>query len=139
MNKFYSILNQLAIGDRVVVPKSSFNFIQHHAIYLGFYSGNHWFIENKENVGVRTVTADAFFSGVTQITRTERFKPRPNYSRIDLVQYAMSKLHTPYHLTNYNCESFANDVQYHRIESRQANVGVGLLAIAGIAFVIGQL
>lgn len=131
MRKFYSILNQLQCGDRIVVPKSAWEVIQHHAIYLGYENGNHYIIENKNGIGVRVVTSEVFFENVSDITRTEKFYPTSNYSRNDLMQYALNKRGTEYDLWNYNCEHFANDVRTGRVSSKQVNnayAGMGLVA-----------
>lgn len=135
MNKFYNYLLQLNPGDRVVVPKSSINWVQHHAIYLGCDEyGRHLLIENKDGIGVRVVTAETFFIGVTKITRTQKFTPRPGYSRQDLVNYALSKRGRKYHLMTYNCEHFANEVQNRVVKSQQVNVGFGV--VAGFALLL---
>ena len=81
MRKFLPMLMALKIGDRVVVPKSNLNMIQHHAIYIGTLNGRHRFIENKEGVGVRIINADVFFTGVNHITRIVKFIPKANYSK----------------------------------------------------------
>ncbi len=135
MNKFYQILYSLKPGDRVVVPKSYLNVIQHHAIYIGFENGQHWFIENKEIHGVRIVNASTFFSGVDKITRIISFIPKLEYNRTDLINYALSKKGRRYHLTNYNCEHFANEVQHRVLKSKQADTGVGV-ALFGLALLL---
>lgn len=134
MKKYFNVLNKLKLGDRIVVPKSSIRWVQHHAIYLGFQNGEHWFIENKEMVGVRVVSAKEFFNDVIQVTRIERFKPKSNYGRQDLVRYALSLKGKSYKLFGYNCESFANQVQYGVVKSRQAETGI---AIGIVAVVLG--
>ncbi len=139
MMKFYSILNQLTIGDMVIVPKSAFNLVQHHAIYLGYYDGHYWFIENKEGLGVRKVTEEAFFKNVVKITRIERFQPRLNYNREDLVRHALSKIGTKYHLIRYNCEHFANEVQHGLVKSSQVNVALGIGTLAGFILLAGVI
>lgn len=136
MKGYNNIINSLQVGDRIVVPKSSIRWVQHHAIYLGFQNGYHWFIENQEGVGVRTITAEQFFSGVLDVTRVERFKPSLNYTRGDLVQFALSKRGTKYSLLGYNCESFANQVQYGSVKSTQADTGLALGAVAALALLI---
>ncbi|MEZ4721947.1 MAG: hypothetical protein R2813_08745 [Flavobacteriales bacterium] len=125
-------MERLELGDRIVVPKSSIRLVQHHAIYLGWNNGHHWFIENKEGVGVRTITAEQFFNRVLEVTRIVRFRPTLNYTREDLVRFALSRRGRKYDLLDYNCESFANEVQYRRVESQQAKTGVtlGLSALA---------
>ncbi|MDX5431337.1 MAG: hypothetical protein LPK49_09875 [Bacteroidota bacterium] len=126
MKNYQSIVSRLKPGDRVVVPKSSIRWVQHHAIYLVWNNGHHWFIENKEGVGVRTITAEQFFKGVLEVTHVVRFRPRWNYSREDLVRFALSKRGRKYDLLAYNCESFANEVQHRKVESQQAKTGVTL-------------
>ena len=131
---------RLKPGDRVVMPKSALGMVQHHGIYMGRWSGHHWFIENKEGVGVRLVKADSFFSGVEKITRIIRFIPKTNYRRIDLFNYALTLRGRAYNLVSYNCEHLANQIQYRVVKSTQSDTGVrlalfglGLLLIGGIA------
>lgn len=131
---------KLEIGDRIVVPKSAWDLIQHHAIYLGNWNNQYWFIENKEGYGVRIVNADVFFAGVNKVTRINKFTPRYNYSRNDLYNYALTKQGRRYELLSYNCEHLCNELQYHVVKSKQADTGIGLtlfglglLLISGIA------
>lgn len=126
----------LQIGDRIVVPKSSFNMVQHHAIFMGYESGQFWFIENKENIGVRIINAETFFSDVSKITRIVRFIPKYGYTRNDLYRKALSMVGRPYHLTKYNCESFANELQYGVVESKQAKTGAMLVVFLGLLFIV---
>ncbi|MEO6302279.1 MAG: lecithin retinol acyltransferase family protein [Bacteroidia bacterium] len=135
MRKFLHTLNSLRPGDRIVVPKSYLRMVQHHAIYLGFEKGQHWIIENKEVFGVRVVSAATFLAGVDEITRIDPFYPKNGYSRNDLVRYALSKKGRRYHLTNYNCEHFANEIQYRVVQSKQADTGVGI-ALFGLAVLL---
>lgn len=137
MYKHLQTLQSLKTGDRIIVPKSSLNLVQHHAIYLGFQNGQHLIIENKEGVGVRVISADNFFIGVNKITGIKRFMPSSNYTRDDLYKRAISKRGTKYHLTNYNCETFCNDIQHLKRESVQANIGIGLGILAGLALLAG--
>lgn len=125
----------LKVGDRVVVPKSTLDLVQHHAIYLGYWKNQYWFIENKETIGVRLVSADVFFYGVEKITRIVRFIPRANYSRNDLYHYALSLRGRAYNLISYNCEHLANQIQNRVIKSKQSDTGVGL-AILGLGLML---
>lgn len=136
MKKFYPILLTLKIGDRLVVPKSTLNLVQHHAIYLGFQNGRFWIIENKDGIGVRVVDSDVFFADVNIITRVERFISRSGYSRNDLAIYALSKKGKSYSLLHYNCETFCNDIQHHVPKSDQAETGLAISAFAGIAILL---
>lgn len=127
-------------ADRIVVPKSGLRIVQHHAVYLG---QNHFGVdliaENKIGFGVRLVTADDFFKDVIEITRIERFNGS-NYERKLAVQKALDKLGQPYHLIDYNCQHFANEIQYNLIKSDQVDeLFEGLKVAAGVALVIGLL
>lgn len=124
----WKMLN-LKPGDRIVVPKSGLRLIQHHAIYLGQnHQGQHLIAENKIGIGVRVVTAEEFFRDVIEVTHIERFAGS-NSERKTAVQKALSKLGLPYNLINYNCQHFANDVQYGRVQSEQVEKGFVLTVI----------
>ncbi len=139
MEKYLLLIAQynLKVGDRVVIPKSLADLIQHHAIYIGYIDGDYWFIENKDGFGVRTITAREFFNDVKKITRIERFEPRWNYSRSDLVSFALTLRGQKYDLLSYNCEDFCNQVQYGKIESKQVSfaVGVGVFLLLAVAII----
>jgi len=125
----YKNLN-LEPADRIVVPKSLIGLIQHHAIFLGKNEqGNDLIAENKIGFGVIIVTAEAFFKDVTKVTRIIKFNGS-KYQRKIAVQNALSKAGQPYDLIDYNCEHFANDVQYGKAESDQADTARSLLKIA---------
>lgn len=118
MNNYIAKYN-LRPGDRIVVPKSGLRIIEHHALYLGQnYKGVDLIAENKIGFGVRLVTADDFFKDVIEVTRIEKFKGN-NYQRKRAVQRALEKLGQPYRLIDYNCQHFANEIQYGIVESKQ--------------------
>lgn len=120
-------------GDRLVVPKSGLRLVQHHALYLGQnHQGVDLIAENKIGFGVRLITAGEFFKDVIEITRIEKFKGN-NYDRKPAVQKALQKLGQPYHLINYNCQHFANEIQYGKIECDQ--VSNAFVALAAILFI----
>jgi uncharacterized protein YycO len=123
-------------ADKVVVPKSNWRVVQHHAIYLGQDDyGRHWMVENTIGIGVRLIEASAFFNGVLEITRIERFTGTP-YERKVAVQRALAKVGQPYNLINYNCEHFASEVQTGRSVSRQVANGVGIAAGVALLFML---
>lgn len=129
----------LQVGDRVIVPKSLLDIIQHHAIYVGLRNGDHWFVENKENIGVRLITARDFFNETEKITSVIRFTPTVQHSRSSLVQKGLRMIGKSYHLLNYNCESFANELQGGRVLSKQVenwrtvfSIAAGLLLMSFI-------
>jgi hypothetical protein len=135
-NRFTSILDLLEPADRIVVPKSGIKLIQHHAIYTGFRLGHHWFLENKDFIGVREVMADVFFQDVQEVTRVEPYSNAHRVSREQAVAYGRSLIGRNYNLAFFNCEHLANAVQKGRPESKQvqnAVLGTGLLVVgAGI-------
>ncbi len=124
-------------ADRIVVPKSGLRIVQHHALYLGQnHLGVDLIAENKIGFGVRLVTATDFFKDVIEVTRIEKFNGT-NYQRKIAVQKALNKLGQPYHLIDYNCQHFVNEIQYGRIESEQVKnslIACGLLLVFGIFF-----
>lgn len=121
-------------GDRVVVPKSQWQLVQHHALYLGYDDfGNHYMCENVIGLGVKLTRVEQFFNGVSKVTRIERYSGSNDERKI-LVQNALSKLGLPYNLINYNCESFVNDVLISKKHSKQVGNALGFL---GLALLIG--
>ena len=139
MNKFYNTLISLKIGDRIVVPKSHLDLIQHHAIFLGYEKGHYWFIENKEGIGVRIVNATIFFYDVLKITRIVPFIPKAGYTRNDLVKDALSKVGKKYELARYNCEHLASELQHKVVRSLQANTGIFIAVSLVFLLIIGVL
>jgi hypothetical protein len=124
-------------ADRIVVPKSGLRIVQHHALYLGQnHLGVGLIAENKIGFGVRLVTAADFFKDVIEVTRIEKFNGT-NYQRKIAVQKALNKLGQPYHLIDYNCQHFANEIQYNLIISDQVDrLFEGLKVAAGVAIAI---
>jgi Permuted papain-like amidase enzyme, YaeF/YiiX, C92 family len=127
-------------ADRIVVPKSELRVIQHHAIYLGQNNqGVDLIAENKIGHGVRLITGDDFFGNQIEITRVERFTGT-NYERQIAVQKALQKLGKPYDLINYNCESFASEIQTGVPHSKQVEtIYEGVAVAAGFTFLFGLL
>ena len=126
MNRELQLIKQFNLepGDRIVVPKSLFGIIKHHALYLGYNDlGEHLICENMIGVGVRLIRVNDFFKDVISVTRIEKFQGN-NFERRKLVEKALSKLGKPYSLINYNCESFCNDVQHNVIKSDQVSKGL---------------
>ena len=140
MNISLQLVNQLKLqpGDRVVVPKSNFKLVQHHALYLGYDDwGTHYMCENVIGEGVKLTTVSEFFNGVKEVTRIEKYTGN-NYERKTIVQNALSKLGKPYNLINYNCESFVNDVLIKKPQSNQVANTFGLLAIVALIGLIAK-
>lgn len=119
-------------ADRLVVPKSNFRIIEHHAIYLGQdHRGVDLIAENKIGIGVRILSADDFFKDVIEITRIEKF-PGNNAERKKAIQHALLKEGLPYNLINYNCQHFANEIQHRNIRSEQVDAFADGLRMAAV-------
>lgn len=131
MEKEFQLVDNLNLkpGDRIVVPKSGAQLIQHHALYLGFdNNGNHFICENVIGEGVKLTRVCVFFNGTNRITRIEKFNGE-NIDRKKVVQDALTKLGQPYNLINYNCESFVNEVLLQKRHSKQVQNAFGLLGL----------
>jgi hypothetical protein len=133
----HPIVSKLGLmpADRIVVPKSGFRVVQHHAVYLGQNQrGQDLIAENKIGFGVRLITADEFFKDVIEVTRIERFNGS-NYERNKAVEKAISLKGKHYDLFSFNCEHYANTVQHKNSHSSQVKKGVGIVA----AFFLGAI
>lgn len=130
--------HNLKPADRIIVPKSGLEIVQHHAIYLGQNKyGEHLIIENKIGYGVRVVTIDVFLKNVSVITDIKKFKGS-NYDRKIAIERALKNHGQPYDLINFNCEHFSNKVQHNVVESFQINRFLaGLMFI--FVFVLGLM
>lgn len=127
---------KLKPADRIVVPKSSFRIVQHHVIYLGCdHYGRHVIAENVVGNCVRIVSVDEFFANNPTVTRIVRFLG-DGQRRKGAVQRALRKVGAPYNLINYNCEHFANEVQYGRSFSLQVGKAILILFAFVFAFII---
>jgi hypothetical protein len=131
MNKLLQTKN-LIPADRIVVPKSSLSLVQHHAIYLGKDQfGRDLIAENVFGQRVQITPLDQFIQKNPIITRIESFKGN-NPERRDSVEYALKLMGKPYHLINFNCEHFANEVQHKVSFSPQIRIGVSVLLFIGL-------
>ena len=67
-------LNNPRPGDRLVLPKSEWNLIQHHVIYIGIdANGNRLYIENFAGKGVQLENEKHLFRDGYYVTRIEPF------------------------------------------------------------------
>ncbi|MDX2001492.1 MAG: lecithin retinol acyltransferase family protein [Chitinophagales bacterium] len=121
-------------GDRIIEPKSGWNIIQHHSIYLGQDQYGHDLItENNAGYGVRIVTANEYFKTVSRINKIEKFKGS-NLDRKAMVQNVLRSVGRPYDLISYNCEHFANEILTGHSTSTQVQgvLGIGILLLVGL-------
>lgn len=137
MNNELNIILSLGLEpvDRIIVPKSDFDLIQHFAIYLGSdVYGNHYISENVIGKGVVLTRVNDFFSSNPKITRIEKFEGTAKQRRV-IVDRALTKICAPYSLISYNCEHYVNDLCTGELLSRQMNIAailLGLLILIGI-------
>jgi Lecithin retinol acyltransferase len=121
-------------GDRVVVPKSWFGIVQHHAIY----DGKGHFYENKAGFGVVRTPYQDFFRDVESVTEIRRFQGDRFQLQTALAR-AENLVGKRYHLKDFNCEHFADFVQYGRARSKQVETVLGISALVFTVWAINKL
>jgi uncharacterized protein YycO len=123
-------------ADRIVENITGLGISKHHAIYLGRDpTGTEWIVENFMGQGVRLVTAAAHFSRGNLVHRIERFSGTQQQRKC-AVQWALQQVGRPYHLIQFNCEHFAEQVQTGRPRNRQVEwVWIGLAVLVIIQLV----
>jgi hypothetical protein len=138
MNKYVNQYN-LRTGDEIIVPKSTFNIIQHHALYLGIdENGTAWIIENVINIGVRLISTDDFFKINPTINEIRTYHGSQQ-DRHKLIERALNKVGTAYDLFNYNCQHFTSDLLRDEAESKQVQKSLaGLVLFFLIGLAIGK-
>lgn len=117
-------------ADRVVIPKSSLNLVQHHGIYAGRdILGQDWFLENNCKNGVQYSSSEDFFNDVS----VDKIEVRPfhggNQERQAVLEKAKSKIGKRYNLFIYNCEHYCNEVQFGKVRSIQIIVAIIVAAL----------
>lgn len=133
MGKLYSendLVNHynLKPADRIVVPKSGFQLVQHHALYLGSDEyGQHWISENRVGEGVVATRARDFFRENPRVTRIERHAGSYEVRKA-VVQRALRDHGMPYNLITFNCEHHVNKALKGRAHSPQVGNVLGVMA-----------
>jgi len=126
----YASIYNLQPADRIVTPLFKTEITQHHAIYLGFNElGQELIAENHINDGVRIITAVQFLGENPKLTRIQKFQGN-SFQRNLAVNKAASLIGTTYDLFHYNCEHYAEEIQYGIARSKQVNnflMGIGIL------------
>lgn len=129
MNNF-----NLLPGDRVIVPKSLLGLVQHHAIY----DGNGHFYENKAGFGVVRTPFRDFFKDVEAVTEIRQFRGSDVQLHTALAR-AENLLGKRYHLADFNCEHFADLIQFGRPRSKQVETVAGIGLFAFLVWAASQL
>lgn len=111
--------HNLKPGDRIIVPKSDWDVVQHHVIYRGVdYAGRHIISENKDAIGVRRIYLYDLISTSSKITSINPFKGT-EYERQLALKRADEKLGEKYILFSFNCEHYCDYVQHGKSSSKQ--------------------
>ncbi len=125
----YASKHNLTPADRIVCPWLQTGLTKHHAIYLGYNEfGQELIAENHLNNGVQIVTTQQFELRNPVITRIEKFQGN-YFQRNKAVRTAIDLKGMTYDLFTYNCEHYANQVQYGASKSTQVT---NFLVIAGL-------
>lgn len=131
MVKQLQLLNALSPMDVIVAKKRKGlgRILDHYIIYLG----NNEFIGNLEK-GVKFLSVSELQTLLMDYEPVKIRKFNGNSSEVFYArQRALSKLGSIYSLLGFNCEHFANWVQYGKETSKQvqnvAFIGFGLLAL----------
>jgi len=115
----------LAPGDVLIVPKSALNIVKHMVVFWGYdNTGLDFYLENNQLLGVRYLTGEEV-TNIYHIIAIRKFTGSEQ-ERLMAIQRAESLIGRAYNLTNFNCEHYANYVQYGTSFSNQINAGVAL-------------
>ncbi|MEZ5196375.1 MAG: hypothetical protein R2764_08245 [Bacteroidales bacterium] len=133
--------NNLLPADVIVVGKKNINLLDHYVIYMGEDNGNHWFIANIIDKGVTWLSeSDVQEYIIRYAPKGLRRFPHGIERRREAVELAINKVGEGYNLITYNCEHFANEVQFRKAESKQVDdVAKGLLTVTVSALLIGGI
>ncbi|MEQ8626044.1 lecithin retinol acyltransferase family protein [Ekhidna sp.] len=132
-------LNDLRPGDAIKAKKIGWEILDHYAVYVGQDDFNrHYFMANSMKDGVRYYSEDE----VEELLR--EFAPRQirkfhgdEAERKHAVLRATNEEGKAYNLIRYNCEHFANYVQYGQKKSGQVSLaGVSLTVL--VFLIIGS-
>jgi hypothetical protein len=129
--------HNLQPADVIVVGRHN-GLAAHYLIYMGSDYRGHWFMANLEQ-GVSWLNEDYLRSRSHEFyfKRIRRFEGDWRQRQAAL-RRAESRHGEAYSLARFNCEHFANYVQYGKESSQQVQmvgaglVGVGLLALAAL-------
>lgn len=120
-------------GDVLVRNKSTFGIIDHYGLYVGYGK----VIDNHPERGVCLISVESFLSG-RKLVRIARFEGNPN-ERNQVVQRANSMLGLNYHLTDFNCEHFVNEVWGAGRSSQQLATAVVLILFSAAIWGLSKL
>ena len=125
-------------GDRIVVSKSGWNIVQHHAVFFGLANGEAVVAENKEGRGVILTRLDDFLADAGRITRIVRFSGTYQ-QQVAVMNRVKARLGRRYDLWKYNCEHFVNEVLHFRAMSPQVKAVGAAAAFVGGLYLLSRL
>lgn len=127
-------------GDEILLPKSNFQIVNHHALYMGFdEQGTEWIIENNASSGVRLIQASQFFCSYPFIKTINKFNGT-SAEREKVLRKSLSSVGKSYDVFFYNCEHFTTEMLTGRPFSKQIeDIKGGLQVAAGITLILGFL
>jgi len=129
-------LNGLKPGDVIIGPKSEIGIVKHFVVFRGFdHLGNAVYMDNNVRLGVR-VMSEAQFLQENQPSGFRRFLGS-EFQRLEAIKRADSMYGYPYNIEKFNCEHFANYVQFGTVSSEQVNNvtnGLGLALASFLGF-----
>ncbi len=139
-NSTFAQRMNLQPGDVIITPKSYLNIIEHYLTYWGKNAdGVDFYFENNYKTGVRWITEDLFVFENPSFLRIRKFFG--DFSqRNAAIERGIKLLGAKYDVKTFNCESYANYIQYgnaHSTQVKSANsflVGAGILT--GIALLL---
>ena len=138
MNTFATRQN-LKPGDVVIVPKSELKIIEHYLIYIRTdINAEDVYAENIVGFGVRLITGTQFARENPKYLRIRRLTGN-DYEKYLAVQRAYSLIGKKYSLVGFNCEDYANYVQYNKAFSQQTNWAAGFATVLGVALLLGAV
>lgn len=120
----YAQLYNLQPGDVLVISKSGIEIIEHYIIYLG----NEIYAENNPVLGVHLLNYLRPINGLLA-KRVRRYKGN-FYELSCAIARAKSLIGYKYNLTHFNCEHYANYVQYGEKFSHQSANGWGIALLS---------
>jgi hypothetical protein len=130
-NRTFAEKYNLEPGDVLIEPKSQFEVVDHYIVYLGKgIEGWDRYMENYPYVGVQYISETDF----SNIKRIRRFEGNQDERKL-AVNRAVSLHRENYDLINFNCEHFANYVQYNIPFSKQVGTArkvVGTLIVGSV-------
>ncbi len=124
--------NNLKSGDVVISPKTLLNIVDHYVVFLGVNElSQEIYIENDYRNGVQLISGEVFSYKNPRATGIRKLNG-DDTQRYWAVERAKSLLTAKYDLERFNCENFANYVQYGVSFSKQVNVARKMVVAGAI-------